>query len=36
MDPVTQQPPISVSGLSKSFGPVRAVDDLSFEVRPGR
>ena len=27
---------IAVSHLSKSFGPVRAVDDLSFEVRPGR
>ncbi len=24
-----------VSGLSKAFGPVRAVDDLSFEVEPG-
>ncbi|WP_448059613.1 ABC transporter ATP-binding protein [Cellulomonas hominis] len=27
---------VAVSHLSKSFGPVRAVDDLSFEVRPGR
>jgi len=27
---------IEVSHLSKSFGPVRAVDDLSFTVRPGR
>ena len=27
---------IEVRGLSKQFGPVRAVDDLSFEVAPGR
>jgi len=27
---------ITVSRLSKRFGPVTAVDDLSFEVRPGR
>jgi ABC-2 type transport system ATP-binding protein len=27
---------ISVDHLSKSFGAVRAVDDLTFEVRPGR
>ena len=27
---------ISIDHLSKSFGPVRAVDDLSFEVHPGR
>jgi ABC-2 type transport system ATP-binding protein len=27
---------ILVDHLSKSFGPVRAVDDLSFEVAPGR
>lgn len=27
---------IEVRGLSKSFGPVRAVDDLSFRVEPGR
>ena len=26
---------IVVSGLSKTFGPVRAVDDLSFTVEPG-
>jgi ABC-2 type transport system ATP-binding protein len=26
---------IVVSGLSKNFGPVRAVDDLSFTVEPG-
>ncbi|NPC97490.1 ATP-binding cassette domain-containing protein [Nocardioides sp. zg-DK7169] len=28
-------PELRVEGLSKSFGPVRAVDDLSFTVRPG-
>ncbi|MFE6253853.1 ABC transporter ATP-binding protein [Agromyces sp. NPDC057865] len=28
--------PIEVTGLSKRFGPVTAVDDLSFTVRPGR
>jgi ABC-2 type transport system ATP-binding protein len=27
---------IEVHGLSKQFGPVRAVDDLTFEVAPGR
>ncbi|MDT0164673.1 ABC transporter ATP-binding protein [Actinotalea sp. AC32] len=27
---------IAVHGLTKTFGPVRAVDDLTFEVRPGR
>jgi ABC-2 type transport system ATP-binding protein len=27
---------IVVSGLTKRYGPVRAVDDLSFTVRPGR
>lgn len=27
---------IAVSHLSKSFGPVRAVDDVTFEVHPGR
>ena len=27
---------ILVDHLSKTFGPVRAVDDLSFEVEPGR
>jgi ABC-2 type transport system ATP-binding protein len=26
---------IAVSGLTKSFGPVKAVEDLSFEVDPG-
>ena len=29
------QPAIRVSGLSKRFGQVRAVDDLTFEVNPG-
>jgi ABC-2 type transport system ATP-binding protein len=27
--------PLEISGLSKSFGAVRAVDDLSFSVAPG-
>lgn len=27
---------VSVQGLTKTFGSLRAVDDLSFEVRPGR
>ncbi|HRN29346.1 MAG TPA: ATP-binding cassette domain-containing protein, partial [Terrimesophilobacter sp.] len=26
---------IDIHGLSKSFGTVRAVDELSFSVRPG-
>jgi ABC-2 type transport system ATP-binding protein len=29
-------PPITVERLTKRFGQVTAVDDLSFEVRPGR
>ena len=28
--------PIEITGLSKHFGPVTAVDDLSFTVEPGR
>ncbi|WP_395691149.1 ABC transporter ATP-binding protein [Nocardioides sp.] len=28
-------PTLAVDGLAKSFGPVRAVDDLTFSVRPG-
>src|SRR6202035_425731 len=28
--------PIEISGLSKHFGPVLAVDNLSFTVEPGR
>ncbi|MCD2440662.1 ATP-binding cassette domain-containing protein [Agromyces sp. SYSU K20354] len=28
--------PIEITGLSKRFGPVTAVDDLSFTVAPGR
>jgi ABC-2 type transport system ATP-binding protein len=28
-------PPLALEGISKTFGPVRAVDDLSFTVRPG-
>ena len=28
-------PSIKVRGLTKQFGPVTAVDDLTFEVRPG-
>lgn len=31
-----QAPALVVEGLGKSFGPVRAVDDLSFRVEPGR
>jgi ABC-2 type transport system ATP-binding protein len=27
---------IEAHGLTKAFGPVRAVDDLSFTARPGR
>lgn len=30
-----EAPTLTVEGLSKSFGAVRAVDDLSFAVRPG-
>ncbi|WP_300645641.1 ATP-binding cassette domain-containing protein [Nocardioides sp.] len=29
-------PVLAVEALGKSFGPVRAVDDLTFEVQPGR
>lgn len=29
-------PVLAVEALGKSFGPVRAVDDLTFEVHPGR
>ena len=28
-------PPLEFEGVAKSFGPVRAVDDLTFAVRPG-
>jgi ABC-2 type transport system ATP-binding protein len=28
--------PITVDSLTKDFGPVRAVDDVSFELEPGR
>ncbi|MEA2441384.1 MAG: type transport system ATP-binding protein [Thermoleophilaceae bacterium] len=28
--------PITVDSLTKDFGPVRAVDDVSFELQPGR
>ncbi len=31
-----EAPALEVVGLGKSFGPVRAVDDLSFRVEPGR
>ncbi|GAB2781301.1 ATP-binding cassette domain-containing protein [Nocardioides salsibiostraticola] len=31
----TAHPAITIEGLSKQFGPVRAVDDLSFTVRRG-
>ncbi|WP_203757198.1 ATP-binding cassette domain-containing protein [Cellulomonas chitinilytica] len=36
MPPSTDDRTIRVARLSKSFGAVRAVDDLSFEVGPGR
>jgi ABC-type multidrug transport system ATPase subunit len=29
------QPAIQISNVSKSFGPVKALDDVSLEVRPG-
>ena len=32
---VVAGPTLTVASLEKSFGPVRAVDDLSFTVRPG-
>ncbi|UMG91446.1 ATP-binding cassette domain-containing protein [Nocardioides sp. TF02-7] len=32
---MTSAPALTVEGLTKQFGPVRAVDDLSFSVRPG-
>src|SRR5699024_12804939 len=32
----TGTPPLRVDGLTKSFGAVRAVEDVSFTVRPGR
>jgi ABC-2 type transport system ATP-binding protein len=35
MIPPSAGPMLAVSGLSKSFGDLRAVDDLSFEVAPG-
>ncbi len=33
---MTQGLPLAVDGLTKQFGPVRAVDDLSFTVAPGK
>jgi ABC-2 type transport system ATP-binding protein len=30
-----EAPVLAVEGIGKTFGPVRAVDDLSFTVRPG-
>ena len=32
---VSASPALAVSGLGKSYGDVRAVDDLSFHVEPG-
>jgi ABC-2 type transport system ATP-binding protein len=32
----TTQTPISVHGLSKQFGRIRAVEELTFDVRPGQ
>jgi len=34
-DPAAATPPVIVRGLGKSFGPTVALDDVSFEVRPG-
>lgn len=34
--PTVSGAPIQVRGLTKTFGPVSAVQDLSFDVRPGR
>ena len=34
--PTTRGLPIEINGLTKHFGPVVAVDDLSFSVAPGR
>src|ERR1700734_4452487 len=34
--PTTRGLPIEINGLTKHFGPVRAGDDLSFNVAPGR
>ncbi|MDF1603552.1 ATP-binding cassette domain-containing protein [Nocardioides sp. YIM 152315] len=35
MGPTRDAPVLAVEGLGKSFGSVRAVDDLTFSVRPG-
>src|SRR5215216_6801321 len=32
----TQPTPISVHGLTKQFGRIRAVEELTFDVRPGQ
>ena len=32
----TQTTPISVHGLTKQFGRIRAVEELTFDVRPGQ
>lgn len=34
-EPMISAPALLVDGLTKQFGPLRAVDDLSFGVRPG-
>src|SRR6202044_1791120 len=34
--PTTRGLPIEINGLTKHFGPVLAVDNLSFTVEPGR
>ena len=36
MATMSHGPPVEVSGLTKQFGPVRAVDALSFTVAPGQ
>jgi ABC-type branched-subunit amino acid transport system ATPase component len=32
----TRTTPISVHGLTKQFGRIRAVEELTFDVRPGQ
>jgi D-xylose transport system ATP-binding protein len=35
MNETTSTPVLSLKGVSKSFGPVQALSDVNFEVRPG-
>jgi ABC-2 type transport system ATP-binding protein len=34
--PTTPEPAVRAVNLTKTFGPIRAVDDVSFELTPGR